>query len=134
MGHRSCALCGWDEALLLFCPRSAPGPVVRCQRCGLVCVSPVEDDRALIDGGPPVGGLDPEVLTSEKQSWTSRYLLGRPACLADAFVRRVGLLDKAISVNGGDMAAAVPAGEGEVSYSCLLAHPRRSLGALHCDC
>lgn len=62
--NRRCAICHRDRAEFLFRPESSPGPVVRCRRCGLCYVSPVEDDHAIIQDGPIVGNLDPEVLTS----------------------------------------------------------------------
>lgn len=61
---RCCAICGQDLAELLFRPKSSPGPIVRCRRCRLVYVSPVENARAVIRDGPVLGKLDPKVLTS----------------------------------------------------------------------
>lgn len=61
---RRCALCDQDKTEFLFRPRSSPGPVVRCRHCGLVYVSPLQDGRAVIQDGPILGNLDPQVLTS----------------------------------------------------------------------
>ena len=37
-----CTICRTYDAAALYRPRLSPGPVVRCRRCGLVYVSPVE--------------------------------------------------------------------------------------------
>lgn len=62
--HRRCVVCSADQAQRLFRPGQSPGPVVRCENCGMVYVSPVEDDRALIDEGPVGGSVDARLLTS----------------------------------------------------------------------
>lgn len=61
---RRCAICDQDQAEYLVRPASSPGPVVRCQHCGLLYVSSIQDGRALIQDGPVLGNLDPKVLTS----------------------------------------------------------------------
>lgn len=61
---RRCAVCDDSQPEILFRPRSSPGPVGRCRRCGLVYVAAVRDDAALIHDGPVLGDLDPKVLTS----------------------------------------------------------------------
>lgn len=61
---RRCAICNRDWAEFLFRPKSSPGPVVRCRRCGLLYVSPVQGGHAVIQDGPVLASLDPEVLTS----------------------------------------------------------------------
>ena len=61
---RRCAICDQNRAEFLFRPKSSPGPVVRCQRCGLLYVSPVQDGHAVIKNGPVLGDLDPKSLTS----------------------------------------------------------------------
>ncbi len=48
----ACALCEVTETANVFHPPHSPGPVVQCQRCGLVYVSPRMDTRALIYDGP----------------------------------------------------------------------------------
>jgi SAM-dependent methyltransferase len=65
---RRCAICEHDQAEFLFRPKSAPGPVVRCRRCGLPYVSSVQDGRAVIHDGPVLGGLDRIALTSADPS------------------------------------------------------------------
>ncbi len=45
-----CTICRTDDAAFLYRPRLSPGPVVRCRRCGLVYVSPVEHVERLADG------------------------------------------------------------------------------------
>jgi SAM-dependent methyltransferase len=62
--ERRCVVCDAAEVKPLFRARQSPGPVVRCRRCGLVYVAPIEDDRALISIGPPLGPGDPAMLTS----------------------------------------------------------------------
>ena len=42
-----CTICRTDAAVPLYRPRLSPGPVVRCRRCGLVYVSPVEHAERL---------------------------------------------------------------------------------------
>lgn len=44
-----CTICRTDDAAFLYRPRLSPGPVVRCRRCGLVYVSPVEHVERLAD-------------------------------------------------------------------------------------
>lgn len=44
----SCPLCESPANALLFRPARSPGPVVRCRNCGLVYISPIEDDHAII--------------------------------------------------------------------------------------
>lgn len=63
--RRVCPICQQETGSLLYRPRSAPGPVVRCQICGLIYVSPVQDSRAIIGDGPVLAGADPAILTSE---------------------------------------------------------------------
>ena len=63
MTHISCAVCQSSEATTLFRPRRSPGPVVRCRRCGLVYISPVEDKHAIIETGH--AGMRPELLTTD---------------------------------------------------------------------
>ena len=61
---RPCPICNLDHTEIWFRSDRAPGPVVRCQRCGLVYVSPILNRRALIQDGPLLGSLDPAVLHS----------------------------------------------------------------------
>lgn len=63
MKEIACALCGNTQPSRLFRPPRAPGPVVRCQHCGLVYVSPLEQDQAIITA-PVLGQKDPAILTS----------------------------------------------------------------------
>lgn len=62
--HVACALCGADDARLLYRPAHAPGPVVVCRRCGLAYVNPRDDSRALIFAGPLSTGFPADALTS----------------------------------------------------------------------
>lgn len=54
----SCVICGGSSTAPLFRPAHSPGPVVRCRVCGLVYVSPIEDDHAVITA-PLAPGDDP---------------------------------------------------------------------------
>jgi SAM-dependent methyltransferase len=62
--NRLCAICGQDDAEVLFHPKSSPGPVARCRRCRLVYVLRLEDGRAVIRDGPVLADQDPAVLHS----------------------------------------------------------------------
>lgn len=62
---RACAVCGGTETKLLFHPRKSPGPVSQCLHCGMVYISSIEDQHALIFNGPaPRAQMDPKILTS----------------------------------------------------------------------
>lgn len=43
-----CALCRETNHVSLFRPRLSPGPIVRCETCGLIYVSPVEQTERLV--------------------------------------------------------------------------------------
>jgi 2-polyprenyl-3-methyl-5-hydroxy-6-metoxy-1,4-benzoquinol methylase len=45
----ACTLCQKQNHALLFRPRLSPGPVVKCQTCGLVYVSPVKHTERLAE-------------------------------------------------------------------------------------
>jgi len=49
---RRCPVCDHDQTRLLFHARRAPGPIVRCQHCDLVFVSPVQNGHSIIWDGP----------------------------------------------------------------------------------
>lgn len=49
-----CTVCGAVDHRTLYRPHTSPGPVVRCRRCGMVYVSPRQDQRALIHDGADV--------------------------------------------------------------------------------
>ena len=57
-GPIPCAVCGSLEQAPFLRPARSPGPVVRCRGCGLVFVSPREDERAIIDEGRPLAELE----------------------------------------------------------------------------
>ncbi len=59
-----CEICGSIKGQVLYRPKHAPGPVVRCESCGLVYISPRLDTRALIEGGPVGSEGDAAILTS----------------------------------------------------------------------
>ncbi len=92
--HRRCVVCCAEQAQRLFRPGQSPGPVVRCENCSMVYVSPIEDDRALIDEGPVIGNDDVRLLTSSdlkdlEGSWELALLPGKekewPALRINAF-------------------------------------------------
>ena len=62
--HRRCVVCCAERARLLFLPSQSPGPMVRCDKCSMVYISPIEDDHALISEGPAIGSVDARLLTS----------------------------------------------------------------------
>jgi 2-polyprenyl-3-methyl-5-hydroxy-6-metoxy-1,4-benzoquinol methylase len=61
---RNCPVCGHTEAEALFVPKSSPGPVVRCPRCGMVFVSLIQNARSLIFDGPVADEAQQRMLTS----------------------------------------------------------------------
>lgn len=61
---RECPVCGHNDTKRLFRPKHSPGIVARCQRCDLVYVPVVENNRALIAEGPVLGEFNPNILTS----------------------------------------------------------------------
>lgn len=77
VSREHCCVCGSHRTQPLYRPQRSPGPVVRCRGCGFTYVSPVEDDRALINDGPVLRGDDPAVLSSTdlndlEGSWESQ--------------------------------------------------------------
>ena len=63
LSSSECPLCNSTVVRLLFRPRRAPGPVVRCRCCGLVYISPIERDQAIITGPVLPDGRE-HILTS----------------------------------------------------------------------
>jgi len=60
--ERACPICDALPGNPLFRPAHSPGPVARCQQCGLVYVSPIEQDQVIIT--TPRLEHDPAILTS----------------------------------------------------------------------
>jgi 2-polyprenyl-3-methyl-5-hydroxy-6-metoxy-1,4-benzoquinol methylase len=77
---RSCPVCSRQNTKVLFSPIDSPGPVSKCMDCGMVYVSSIVDDHALIIDGPVIyGQMDASVLTSSnwddiKGSWEFKHL------------------------------------------------------------
>jgi 2-polyprenyl-3-methyl-5-hydroxy-6-metoxy-1,4-benzoquinol methylase len=61
---RVCCVCGQDNYTPLYKPAKSPGPVVRCNACGFVYVTPIEQDKALIQKGPVLDGRPEYLLES----------------------------------------------------------------------
>jgi 2-polyprenyl-3-methyl-5-hydroxy-6-metoxy-1,4-benzoquinol methylase len=55
---RHCPICHHQNYDLLYQPAKSPGPVVRCQNCGLIYVSTILSAKAIIQDGPV--GVQPE--------------------------------------------------------------------------
>lgn len=68
-----CIVCGGTSAHTLFRPRLSPGPIVRCDTCGLVCVYPVEHLEWFYYDGAPDREPSPEE-RAEEERHLSRYL------------------------------------------------------------
>ena len=49
---RACPVCQTNQAVQLYRPHHSPGPVGRCEHCGMVFITQIEDARALIFEGP----------------------------------------------------------------------------------
>jgi SAM-dependent methyltransferase len=77
---RSCPVCAHQVASVLFRPKASPGPISKCQKCGMVYISSIEDQRALIFEGPVINGYtDADILTSSnlddvRDSWEFNLL------------------------------------------------------------
>jgi 2-polyprenyl-3-methyl-5-hydroxy-6-metoxy-1,4-benzoquinol methylase len=69
----ACTICRVDDAEPLYRPRLSPGPVVRCRRCGLVYVSPVEHVERL--AGASVDAAAGRILdAAESPAYHALYL------------------------------------------------------------
>ncbi len=69
----SCVVCGGMSTRTLFRPRLSPGPVVRCNGCGLVYVCPVEHLEWFCHGDTP--SREPTLEEqAEEEEHLSRYL------------------------------------------------------------
>jgi 2-polyprenyl-3-methyl-5-hydroxy-6-metoxy-1,4-benzoquinol methylase len=77
---RHCPICGQQHTRVLFRPKESPGPISRCQNCGMVFIGIIQDDHALIFSGPVTYGQpDPKILTSSNladvsDSWEFKFL------------------------------------------------------------
>lgn len=108
--NRSCPLCGQIQGKVLFHPRESPGLVSQCLNCGMVYISTIKDDRALIFEGPIVSHhTDPKIITSSdindiKATWEYNFLPSKEAeapvlrqNATDALKRIASFLDPPIS-------------------------------------
>ena len=77
---RNCPVCDHQYSKVLYTPKPSPGPVSKCQNCGMVFVSKIEDDHAIIFEGPVTyDKTDPKICTSAnlddiKDCWEYRHL------------------------------------------------------------
>ena len=79
----NCPVCDHQDSKVLYKPNLSPGPVSKCQNCGMVYVSKIEDNHAITFEGPVTyGKTDPKICTSAnlddvKDCWEYRYLPGK---------------------------------------------------------
>ncbi len=64
MQQSPCPVCGKQMTRMLFRPWASPGPVVRCQNCDMIYVTPV-DPHYLIGEGPVLWAANAALLTSK---------------------------------------------------------------------
>jgi 2-polyprenyl-3-methyl-5-hydroxy-6-metoxy-1,4-benzoquinol methylase len=61
---RLCPVCGSDDPRFFFRPSRSPGPIVKCNRCHFVYISPIQTTKSLIQTGPVLNDRSPSLLHS----------------------------------------------------------------------
>lgn len=95
---RFCPLCNENKDRNLYHPNHSPGPVVRCHNCGMVYVSPVEDNHSLIYDGPELHDLDQRLLNSNDLEdltgcWEVPFILSKIEECAAESLKAINILD-----------------------------------------